>query len=122
MELRKELNGTEVVSPAEIAERFAVSLPAVYVWARQADFPEPLLTMGGEQRKRNLYSLDEVAEWVAKRETLKGGRGKAHLLGRKVLSLANTNPELYSQIVSLLDRHDSEVSASMDRHPAGARL
>lgn len=108
MELRKELNGVEVVSPAEIAERFAVSLPAVYVWARQADFPEPLLTMGGTERKRNIYSLDEVSEWVAKRGTLKGGRGKAHLLGRRVLSLANTNPEIYKQIEQLLESTESE--------------
>lgn len=117
--LTTQLNGVEVVNPAEIAERFAVSLPAVYVWARREDFPKPLMTTGGTQRPRHIYSLDEVEAWIADHQETRGGRGKAHLLGRKVLSLANTNPTLYSQIENLLDEHDKAVSASMARHPAG---
>ena len=117
-----ELNGVEVVSPNEIAERFGVSLPAVYVWARQTDFPTPVLTMGGETRKRHLYSYAEVSEWVNARLTTKAGRGQANLLGRRLLRLATVRPDLFAEIQSILDKVDTEIQASMERHPAGNRL
>lgn len=106
--LKMEINGTEVVSPMEIASRFGVSLPAVYVWARRSDFPTPLLRTGGAQRPRYIYSASEIEVWVAEHLDAKGGRGKAHLIGRKVLGLATSNPELYKQIEKLLESTDTE--------------
>lgn len=116
--LTKQINGVEVVSPAEISVKFGVSLPGVYVWARQSDFPKPVFTMGGETRKRHLYSLAEVSEWVALHQSTKAGRGRANLIGRRVLTMAHTDPELYAQIISLIDEHGERLSASMDRHPS----
>ena len=106
--LKMEINGTEVVSPMEIASRFGVSLPAVYVWARRSDFPTPLLTTGGSQRPRHIYSANEIESWVAEHLDAKGGRGKAHLIGRRVLGLATSNPEIYKQIEKLLESTDTE--------------
>jgi predicted DNA-binding transcriptional regulator AlpA len=56
-----QVDTTELVSAAEIADLAECALSTVYTWLDGNDFPKPVVTFG---KKFRVYLLSEVSAWL----------------------------------------------------------